>query len=165
MLQAMYNSISYRVKLKDFLSEDFFYSIGLRQGCVLSPLLFNFFIDGIVKIGWIGSRTSKNGKYIQDKLDDLWKKKICKHKRIGRHCAFGWIGRRTSKMEKILKQIGWSLKKKICKHKRIQHNFFKKTTYKELSITWETTGRFVSMKMSTLLILFSTLVTPAESGP
>ena len=45
----MYNSISYRVKLKDFLSEDFFYSIGLRQGCVLSPLLFNLLIDGIVK--------------------------------------------------------------------------------------------------------------------
>ena len=49
MLQAMYNGISYRVKVKDFLSEDFFYSIGLRQRCALSPLLSNLFIDGNVK--------------------------------------------------------------------------------------------------------------------
>ena len=49
MIRAMYSDISCRIKVKDFLSEEFFYSIGLRQGCVLSPLLFNLFIDGIVK--------------------------------------------------------------------------------------------------------------------
>ena len=46
----MYKDIKCRVKFKGSLSEEFIYSIGVRQGCVLSPLLFNLFINSIVDI-------------------------------------------------------------------------------------------------------------------
>ena len=48
LLKQMYKDISCRIKSKGHLSEEFFYSVGVRQGCVLSPLLFNLFINNIV---------------------------------------------------------------------------------------------------------------------
>ena len=50
LLQQMYKDIKCRVKFRGFVSDEFIYSTGVRQGCVLSPLLFNFFINGIVDI-------------------------------------------------------------------------------------------------------------------
>ena len=48
-LQALYEGSVCRVKVNGQVSEDFEVNIGLRQGCVLSPLLFSLYINGVVK--------------------------------------------------------------------------------------------------------------------
>ena len=47
-LKALYEDSSCRVKVQDKLSEEFSVGTGLRQGCVLSPLLFSLYINGVV---------------------------------------------------------------------------------------------------------------------
>ena len=48
-LQALYEGSVCRVKVNGQVSEDFEVNTGLRQGCVLSPLLFSLYINGVVK--------------------------------------------------------------------------------------------------------------------
>ena len=48
MLQAFYLENSVEVKIGDKRSDHFPVSTGLRQGCVLSPLLFSLYINGLV---------------------------------------------------------------------------------------------------------------------
>ena len=50
LLKQMYKNITCRVKSNGLLSQEFLYSIGVRQGCVLSPLLFNLFINDVVEL-------------------------------------------------------------------------------------------------------------------
>ena len=47
LLKSMYKDIKCRVKSRGLISEEFLYTIGVRQGFVLSPLLFNLFINDI----------------------------------------------------------------------------------------------------------------------
>ena len=46
-ISNMYSSVNYLVKLKDGVTPPFQFYIGLKQGCNLSPTLFNIFINGI----------------------------------------------------------------------------------------------------------------------
>ena len=48
LLKCMYKNISCRVKLQNFDSDCFIFSIGMKQGCVLSSLLFNIFNNDFV---------------------------------------------------------------------------------------------------------------------
>ena len=48
MLQALYLENSVEVTIGDKRSDRFPVSSGLRQGCVLSPLLFSLYINGLV---------------------------------------------------------------------------------------------------------------------
>jgi len=44
-IKKMYESVSSRVCVKGMLTESFSYEVGLRQGCILSPLLFCIWIN------------------------------------------------------------------------------------------------------------------------
>ena len=50
LLMAMYKDISCRVKLNGNFFKKIIFSIGVRQGCGLSPLLFNLFTDDIAEL-------------------------------------------------------------------------------------------------------------------
>ena len=46
-LKTMYEQVSYRIKLKDGYLDPISSNLGLKQGCPLSPMLFNLYIDDI----------------------------------------------------------------------------------------------------------------------
>ena len=50
LLQNMYQQVQYCVKLNGKVSKPFNSSIGVKQGCVLSPLLFNMYVSDIPDI-------------------------------------------------------------------------------------------------------------------
>ena len=45
-LQELYRGVECEVRVGEYLSEPFEVTSGLRQGCVLSPLLFSLYING-----------------------------------------------------------------------------------------------------------------------
>ena len=49
MIKSMYEEIYYSIKCKDGLTTFFKSTDGVRQGCNLSPILFNLFINDIAK--------------------------------------------------------------------------------------------------------------------
>ena len=50
VIDSMYSNVLYRVKLDGYLSKSIPSSIGVKQGCVLSPLLFNLFLSDLPNI-------------------------------------------------------------------------------------------------------------------
>ena len=50
LLQALYDDHKVYVRVSDGLLQPISTTIGLKQGCGISPLLFNLFIDDITKI-------------------------------------------------------------------------------------------------------------------
>ncbi len=46
----MYQNISYKIKLKDGYLDPITSNLGLKQGCPLSPMLFNLYIDDMKDI-------------------------------------------------------------------------------------------------------------------
>ena len=49
VLKAMYNNVESSVRVNGERTEWFGVEVGVRQGCVLSPVLFNIFINGLVE--------------------------------------------------------------------------------------------------------------------
>ena len=47
ILKAMYSEVTYSVKLQSGLTDHFLSNIGVKQGCILSPLLFNLFVNDL----------------------------------------------------------------------------------------------------------------------
>ena len=51
LVRVWYQGVSVRVRVNDVLPSSFETKVGVRQGDTLSPVLFNFFINGIVQKG------------------------------------------------------------------------------------------------------------------
>ena len=66
ILRSMYESVSSCVRSSSGITETFDTSTGVRQGCVLSPLLFNFFINELVISSY---ESSNNGVFITQSID------------------------------------------------------------------------------------------------
>ena len=49
-IKSMYETISYKIKLKDGYLDPINSNLGLKQGCPLSPMLFNLYIDDVKDI-------------------------------------------------------------------------------------------------------------------
>ena len=50
IIENMYSSVNYCVKLDGSLSDSITSNVGVKQGCVLSPLLFNMFLSDLPDI-------------------------------------------------------------------------------------------------------------------
>ena len=47
VIESMYDNVLYRVKIEGQLSPTISSSLGVKQGCVMSPLLFNLFLSDL----------------------------------------------------------------------------------------------------------------------
>ena len=73
-VKAFYENCRAKVRVNYVESESFSISVGVKQGCVMSPWLFNIFMDGVMKewkmrIQGEGAELNENGK--------LWKVPSC----------------------------------------------------------------------------------------
>ena len=50
VIDSMYDNVLYRVKIDGYLSPQISSSIGVKQGCVMSPILFNLFLSDLPNI-------------------------------------------------------------------------------------------------------------------
>ncbi len=48
-IKSFYEEVSARVKIRGETSEHFEINVGLRQGCVMLPWLFNIYMDGVMR--------------------------------------------------------------------------------------------------------------------
>ncbi len=48
-IRSFYKNASASVLVKGELSESFSVEVGVRQGCVMSPWLFSFYMDGFIR--------------------------------------------------------------------------------------------------------------------
>ena len=78
IVQSLYEDTTARVRVKGKLSESLSLKTGVKQGCVLSPLLFNIFLDWVVRkvlaeVGETGIeiRFCKDRKWLHLKKKDM----------------------------------------------------------------------------------------------
>ena len=50
IIENMYQNVLYRVKMNGFTSQNITSNVGVKQGCVLSPLLFNLYLSDLPRI-------------------------------------------------------------------------------------------------------------------
>ena len=92
-IQAIYNTVKYAIKVKNKVMDPITSNLGLKQGCPLSPLLFNLYINDIAKYL---NKTSKEpnimlqGTEITHFLyaDDPHSNCSCIHPLVGIHCNY-----------------------------------------------------------------------------
>ena len=75
ILMSLYDNTTARVRVNGSLSEHLSLKTGVKQGCVLSPLLFNIFMDWMIRslinaAGWgieIRYSTQRKGLHVREK--------------------------------------------------------------------------------------------------
>ena len=73
-IRSLYKSVVSCVRVNSFKTEWFDVSCGLRQGCILSPLLFNLFINDLtlyLKFFGVGVPLEDNKMCIMLYADDI----------------------------------------------------------------------------------------------
>ncbi len=85
-INSLYEKASAYVKIREEASEHFEIKVGLRQGCIMSPWLFNIYMDGIMremkgKVGEVGVRMYAGGEELGEsqwgRFSLLWRGVIC----------------------------------------------------------------------------------------
>jgi uncharacterized C2H2 Zn-finger protein len=83
ILNSLYDNTTARVRVNGKLSEHLSLKTGVKQGCVLSPLLFNIFMDWVMRIvmntvgaSGIEIRFSKQRKWLHVKEQELTEKTL-----------------------------------------------------------------------------------------
>jgi hypothetical protein len=66
----MYEESMVRVRIGRGLETKFRVDVGLRRGCVMSPWLFNIFVDGVVR--QVNSRVMEKGVALVSDNDRDW---------------------------------------------------------------------------------------------
>ena len=61
-LNSLYENVKSCVKINNMQTSFFEVNVGLKQGCLLSPLLFIFYIDDLNKLNFVISSVLINGK-------------------------------------------------------------------------------------------------------
>ena len=69
-VKSLYDDSKACVRVGNEMSEWFSVRVGLRQGCVMSPWLFNLFIDGVVRE--VNARVLGRGLGLVDERDYMW---------------------------------------------------------------------------------------------
>ena len=69
-VKSMYVGSKACVRVGNEVSESFPVKVGLRQGCVMSPWLFNMYIDGVVRE--VNARVLGRGLELRDENDGVW---------------------------------------------------------------------------------------------
>ena len=69
-VKSLYAGSKACVRVANKLSEWFQVKVGLRQGCVMSPWLFNLYIDGVVRE--VNARVLGRGLKLMDGSDNAW---------------------------------------------------------------------------------------------
>ncbi len=60
-----YRSLTCEVKVGEMMSDSFAVSRGLRQGCILSPLLFSIYVNSLVeKLRGVGVGVQSRGRMV-----------------------------------------------------------------------------------------------------
>ncbi len=82
-IKSFYEAASACVKINGETSEHFEIKVGLGQGCVMSPWLFNIYMDGVMrkvkdKVGEVGVRMYAEGR----KWEAWWYRRRDKRKGI-----------------------------------------------------------------------------------
>ncbi|CAF2052948.1 unnamed protein product [Rotaria magnacalcarata] len=70
MVQLLYEDTSAQIRLDDDVNESFVMNTGVRQGCILSPIVFNIYIDYIMK--QVIQQANVQGVTLSYRLSDFW---------------------------------------------------------------------------------------------
>ena len=69
-VKSMYAGSKACVRVGSEISDWFLVKVGLRQGCVMSPWLFNLYIDGVVRE--VNTRVFGKGLELRDRNGSIW---------------------------------------------------------------------------------------------
>ena len=97
IVSSLYENTRAKVRVNGVLSECLLLKTGVKQGCVLSPLLFNIFMDWMIRslinaAGWgieIRYSTQRKGLHVREGANSV---NICEHSHVCRRSGLDGLG-------------------------------------------------------------------------